>query len=200
MPKLLARNQKMRKSSNHRLFNFGIPAFMSSTGLKTCPNAGVCAKYCYAKKGTYNFSNVKNAYEYRLNMTLKRVFVDVMNHEIQEVKPSHIRIHDSGDFYSIDYLYKWFDIMKLNSHIQFYAYTKQIHYFKDQGVLADMPTNFIPIFSFGGKKDNLINVSCDRHSKIFETLDDLLTEGYTNASDNDLIAIGTNNKIGLLSH
>jgi hypothetical protein len=39
-----------------------------------------------------------------------------------------------------------------------------------------------------------------RHARIFKTEQELIAEGYANASDNDLIAIGNNPKIGLLSH
>jgi hypothetical protein len=198
MTELLARNGKMKKA-NVRLFNFGIPAFQSVTGFKTCPNAGICAKYCYAKKGMYRFSNVANAYETRLEMTKHRSFVDLMNHEIRINKAEYVRIHDSGDFYSMDYLQKWLHIMEENPLVQFYAYTKQVHYFKDGGIY--IPTNFTPIFSLGGKKDHLIDTEHDRHSKIFKTVDELLNEDYANASEHDLVAINPiNNKIGLLSH
>jgi hypothetical protein len=196
MPKLLAQNSKMKKSQV-RLFNFGIPAFKSKDGFNTCPNAGICAKYCYAKKGTYRFSNVTNAYEYRLAATMKDSFVDLMNHEIQQVKASHVRIHDSGDFYSFQYFLKWKEIIEANPSVTFYAYTKQVKMFKG----LSLPSNFTLIYSLGGKLDSMIDTETMRHSKIFESIEELEAQGYTNASNDDLIAINENNhRIGLLSH
>lgn len=195
MTKLLSQNSKMKKSG-HRVFNFGIPAFRSKDGFSTCPNAGVCAKYCYAKKGTYRFSNVTNAYEFRLAATLRSDFVSSMTEEIKKAKPSHVRIHDSGDFYSEEYYTKWEEIIKAHPTITFYAYTKQVLMFQYRG----LPDNFKVIFSLGGKLDALIDTNTMRHSKIFNDIDTLISEGYANASDNDLVAIADNNKIGLLTH
>jgi hypothetical protein len=63
-----------------------------------------------------------------------------------------------------------------------------------------LPDNFTLIKSEGGKRDDMIDAANDRHARIFKTEVELLAEGYANASDNDLIAIGNNPKIGLLAH
>lgn len=50
---LLTQNSKIKKTSKKlevRLFNFGIPAYKSASGKITCPFAGDCVKFCYAKK------------------------------------------------------------------------------------------------------------------------------------------------------
>jgi len=46
----------------------------------------------------------------------------------------------------------------------------------------------------------MIDASSDRHARIFKTEAELIAAGYANASENDLIAIGNNPKIGLLAH
>jgi hypothetical protein len=46
----------------------------------------------------------------------------------------------------------------------------------------------------------MINPDSDRHARIFKTESELIAAGYANASNNDLIAIGDNPKIGLLAH
>jgi hypothetical protein len=47
----------------------------------------------------------------------------------------------------------------------------------------------------------MIDTETMRHSKIFESIEELEAQGYTNASNDDLIAINENNhRIGLLSH
>ena len=126
-----------------------------------------------------------------------------MNANILLERPTHVRIHDSGDFYSVDYLNKWVQIAKDNKDVIFYAYTKSIPFFKltkEMNTNFLLPKNLIIIFSEGSKKDNLINTSKDRHSRIFKDINEMIKQGYVNASDNDLNAITDNKKVGLLLH
>ena len=194
---LLVRNSKIRKSK-YRTFNFGIPAYQSGTGLRTCPNAGACAKGCYALAGAYRFFNVAQAFGRRLALTLTVEFVDTMLKDIDESRAERIRIHDSGDFYSEEYLDKWLEIVRARPSLQFYAYTKMVSLFKRR--LKDIPSNFVVIFSFGGTEDKLIDVSKDRHSLVFSSEKELNKRGYANASEQDDIALGKNPKIGLVYH
>ena len=112
---LLTQNSKLKKTSKYfdkRVFNFGIPAYKSNTGKITCPLAGECVKYCYAQKGAYIWSNVSPAFEKRLLITKKNNFADIMIDEIKRKKAEYIRVHDSGDYYSKEYLLKWLEIAK----------------------------------------------------------------------------------------
>ena len=100
---LLTQNSKLKKTSklnNVRVFNFGIPA------QDTCIWAGECKKFCYASKGAYIWSNVKPAFERRLEATKQDNFPQLMIAEITKKKATHVRIHDSGDFYSREYIQK----------------------------------------------------------------------------------------------
>ena len=168
-----------------------------------CPFAKDCIKYCYAQKGNYRFPSVKKGLNNRYELSKKDEFVTIMNANILLERPTHVRIHDSGDFYSIAYLNKWVEIAKANKEVIFYAYTKSIPFFKpskksDTNFL--LPKNLIIIFSEGSKKDNLINTTKDRHSRIFKDINEMIKQGYINASDNDLNAITDNKKVGLLLH
>jgi hypothetical protein len=190
---LLTQNSKLKetsKLSGLKVMNFGIPA------QHTCLWAGSCKKYCYASKGAYIWSNVKPAFERRLEATKQDDFPQVMIAEITKRKVSVVRIHDSGDFYSREYLHKWFKIMESLPGVRFYAYSKSLPLF--EGV--KLPDNFTLIKSEGGKRDDLIDASHDRHARIFKTEAELIAAGYANASENDLIATGSNPKIGLLAH
>ena len=120
-----------------------------------------------------------------------------MNAEIKKKKATHIRIHDSGDFYSIKYLQKWVQIAEYNKEVIFYAYTKSIKFFVN-GLL--LPDNMKIIFSEGSKTDELINPKTDRHARIFKNIDLLNASGYIDASENDLKAITDNKKVGLIFH
>lgn len=190
---LLTQNSKLKKTSklnNVRVFNFGIPA------QDTCIWAGECKKFCYASKGAYIWSNVKPAFERRLEATKQNNFPQLMIAEITKKKATHVRIHDSGDFYSREYVQKWFKVMDSMPNVTFYAYSKSLPLF--DGV--KLPANFVLIKSEGGKRDDLINPSIDRHARIFKTVDELLAAGYANASENDLVAIGNNKNVGLVAH
>lgn len=190
---LLTQNGKLKitsKQTGLRVFNFGIPA------QSTCLWADKCKKYCYASKGAYIWSNVKPAFERRLDATKQDNFPQVMITEITRRKADVIRIHDSGDFYSREYLHKWFKVMEALPNVRFYAYSKSLPLLEGE----KLPANFTLIKSEGGKRDDLIDPMMDRHARIFKTEAELIAAGYANASNNDLIAIGNNPRIGLLAH
>jgi hypothetical protein len=190
---LLTQNGKLKSTSKQtglRVFNFGIPA------QSTCLWADKCKKYCYASKGAYIWSNVKPAFERRLEATKQDNFPQVMIAEIVRRKADVIRIHDSGDFYSREYVQKWFKVMESLPNVKFYAYSKSLPLLDGE----KLPANFTLIKSEGGKRDDLIDVTLDRHARIFKTKAELIAAGYANASENDLIAIGSNPRIGLLAH
>jgi len=198
MPRLLTINAKMKRTTTQDVvvYNFGIPA------KNTCPSADGCKEYCYATKGLYAMPSAKRAYEFRFKQTKSPYFYVMMQYEIESlpVRPTHIRIHDSGDFYNKQYALKWYDIAHNNQDIVFYGYTKRIDIFKDIG-MHPLPKNLKLIFSYGGKLDHLINPNEDRHSYIFGDIESLERSGYHNATHNDLEALyEDNHRIGLVIH
>ena len=204
---LLTQNAKLKKTSklnNTKIFNFSIPAYKTKSGKLTCPFADSCIKYCYAKKGNYTrFPVVQELMEKKYELSKTDNFVNLITNEIIKKKAKYIRIHDSGDFYSVKYLNKWVQIAKDNKEVIFYAYTKSIKFFKRTKKNNNnwlLPKNLKIIFSEGSKTDNLINTLKDRHARIFKDVTTLLNAGYINASNNDLKAITTNKKIGLVYH
>jgi len=199
---LLTQNSKIKKTSKKlevRLFNFGIPAYKSASGKITCPFAGDCVKFCYAQNGAYIWSNVKPEFEKRYELTKTDDFVDKMNEEIAKKKPDYVRVHDSGDYYSRAYLDKWLDVAKQNPNVRFYSYTNSVDMLKN----AALPSNYDIIFSDSGKQKHLIDEQNDRHTKIFHSHDELISAGYVDSSEYDLMATkwyNSNNKIGLIFH
>ena len=190
----------MKKSSEY-IYNFGIPAYISKTGLKTCPNAGACATGCYARSGAYLFSNVAKVFEWRLEQTHRADFEHCIQLEIDKKKVKFLRIHDSGDFFHLDYLKKWMRIADNNPGTHFYAYTKQVEMLKRAMVNYAWPKNFTIIFSFGGLQDALIDITRDRHSLVFPSLYAAKKAGYVNAAVNDAVAFQSkNHRIGLVFH
>lgn len=192
-------NAKMKKTGKKygiKLVNFTIPALKSATGLVTCPNAGACAAGCYARQGAYNFKAPKTKHEKNLALTLLPNFKQLALDELLKIKPDVVRIHDSGDFYNAEYLAKWIDIASAMPDVKFYAYTKMVHLIKQ----TELPKNLQIIFSLGGRQDLMIDQKTDRHSRVFETVDALQAAGYIDASDDDMLALTDNPKIGLVYH
>lgn len=196
---LLTINGKLKKTNLEnmsRVMSFSIPAYKGINGKTTCPFAKDCVKYCYAKRGNYRFDSVKKGLQKRFELTKKEEFITIMQAELFMQRPTHVRIHSAGDFYSPEYIQKWVTLAKQNKNIVFYAYTKSVPLFKG----LKLPKNFITIYSFGSKRDDLINTKTDRHSKIFKSHEEMKKAGYIDASDNDLNAISRSKKIGLMYH
>jgi len=173
--RILAQNQKMTLSDGTEkvFFNIGIPAL---TGLayneekkefviiSTCPGAGECKTWCYALKGGYvQWAPVSLAQTRKLNFLYNdpEGFFDQLNTEIdlennkslikndQNVTLG-IRWHDSGDFFSKDYLDFAYKLADLHPNVDFYAYTKRAEV---AGDMQNRPANFNPPrFSLGANK------------------------------------------------
>ncbi len=205
---LLSQNSKMRRSGGDKysIYNFGIPAFQSRDGTRTCPNAGKCAIGCYARQGAYLWSNVIDAYEARLEATEDaRGFHEAMLREIstkaltatKRGKTLVIRVHDSGDFYSKDYFETWLGIIRAFPQVKFYSYTKQVAMLQN----VELPPNFKLTFSYGGKQDHLIKAT-DSVSRVFKTKTELVSAGYKDTSTDDSYAFNGRGlrRVGLVYH
>lgn len=202
MANLLTQNSKLKKTSKAlglKVFNFGIPAYKSITGKLTCPMADECIKFCYARKSAYTWSNVKPAFERRYELTKTSDFIVEMNAEIQKRKPQYVRVHDSGDYYSREYLQKWIEIAKANPDVRFYSYTNMVELLKE----ITLPENYDIIYSMSGKQKHMIDTEVDRHARIFSNSIELLKFGYVDTSEIDLYAtkwFNKTNKVGLIIH
>jgi Gene product 88 len=196
----LTQNSKIAKMSGVKTFNWGIPAYRSADGFKTCPNAAACIKGCYAKMGAYLFSNVAKVFEQRLKLSQAPRFVEIINGEIKRRNVQRLRVHDAGDFYNAEYLDKWIKIIEANPATQFYCYTKMISMFKRYIAEDRIPDNFVVIYSYGGTEDKLIDKKNDRHSWVFSSLEALQAAGYADAHVDDSVALGSNGRIGLVYH
>jgi hypothetical protein len=197
--KLLTQNSDLKKSG---IYGWTLPAhwvtLSNGDKFNTCPNAGICAGFCYAKNGTYNFKNVKKAHIEKLELVLynREGWIKLMNEELSNKKyiGKYIRIHDAGDFFNLQYAKDWIEIAKNNKQCIFYAYTKEVKMFKS----IELPDNFIVIYSYGGKEDNLIDKENDRHSDVFHNYNKMIEKGYNDIADDDKqAAININHKVGL---
>lgn len=102
----------------------GIPIFSlppEDTRINSTP---LCRKYCYAQKAWKQYIRVRETRNKNYIESLKSDFVNKMIDEIQFMNVQFFRLHESGDFYSQEYLNKWFEIARKVSHITFFAWTK----------------------------------------------------------------------------
>jgi len=214
MPKVLKakwveNNAKLFKTSKgkYRVLGFGIPADTDFThkGEKhnTCPKALACKAVCYAKQGRYVMDNVVQARKHNLRMSLRPTFVRHMIADLNQMvvrskvcrKPYNVvRLHDSGDFYSQEYLNAWATIAATFPDVIFYAYTKSLHL-----DMTAIPSNLRITRSQGGKLDKLINLGLP-NSRIFSSHAARKREKYVDGNLSDIPAIEGKTSIGLMYH
>lgn len=201
--KLLTQNSDLKKSG---IYGWTIPAHWTmlkdGSQFNTCPNAGVCAAFCYAKSGTYQFRNVRDAHREKLDLVLnhRSEWKAMMKQELSKKKYDHrfIRIHDAGDFFNLEYALDWIEISNQFPSITFYTYTKEVSLFKTLTGQGSIPSNFIIIYSYGGKQDHLIEPEVDRHSDVFPDYQAMIDAGYIDIADDDsMAATSQNHRIGL---
>lgn len=198
--KILKQNEKIQHSGGGATiyFNIGLPAlrglaFNEKKGefvvVNTCPGAGACKVYCYAKKGGYVQWKASSMSQTRLlNFLLNdpQGFEAQLSKEIgaQEAKWKGknvkivIRWHDAGDFFSDPYLKLAYSVASAHPEVEFYAYTKMADVAK-----GDKPKNFIINFSMGAlpSQEKQISRSTEKHSDVVkkDLFDDLIVKSAT---------------------
>lgn len=197
-------NAKLTKTSGeaYRVLGYGIPADFNfnGDGGNTCPGASACRAVCYAKQGRYIMASVFNARKHNLDIYLNEGHVSFAAKAIADLSKlgkryNVVRIHDSGDFFSQDYLNAWKLIARSLPGIVFYAYTKSLHL----DIEGNKPDNLRIVQSLGGKYDESVNLSVS-HARIFSSDEARIAEQYVDGNVNDIPAIEGIQKIGLVYH
>lgn len=109
-----------------------------------------------------------------------------------------VRVHDSGDFFSEDYLLTWYRIALALPKVVFYAYTKMFAQLSP--VMFELkPSNFSIVQSVGGIDDDKIDLT-KPHSRVFVSHEDRIRAGYEDGTETDKPAILGVVKVGLVYH
>lgn len=213
---LLTQNSELRP---HLIWNWSIPALTAvlsdGSRISTCPSAGICARLCYARSGTFMFSNVLAAH----TRNLQRVIDDparwradmtseLSEHRFTRSRPPRslpIARHDIAD----DWLRQWADTgmpaIRIHDSGDFFARwylaewlrIAEAHpsllfyaYTKEIEMLTDTvtPPNFRWLASTGGTQDHLITDSM-RHADVFPDEQTLAAAGYQSQTACDLLAV-----------
>lgn len=114
-------------------------AQFNTRAVKDCPfRSEGCEAVCYATKGNHQFPEVKASRERSHAESLREDFPERILYTIGVEKQSKrykdavmlIRLHESGDFYSVQYLRKWVSIWaKLPEGVKVVFYTKSFLFF-----------------------------------------------------------------------
>lgn len=115
MSMLMLGNSKLGRG----IWTFSLPAGSSCPG-----KTKTCSSLCYAKKGFFVFGTVKNKLRQNLTASKRKDFVDKFNQELRETQPRYVRLHASGDVYSVEYAEKLARIIRANPDTVFYMYTR----------------------------------------------------------------------------
>lgn len=170
-PKLQLGNQKLGSA----IWTFNLPQ------LETCPGASkVCEQLCYASKGRFTYNSVKKSYTYNLQQTKQliadRKFVDHIDSYIKRNKIDIVRWHSSGDFYSVQYVKDWAQIVKKNPNTRFYGYSRS---WRDASIRVELEKlvryNNVRLF-----------FSCDQDTGIPDKVPDKIRIAYLVLDNNDI--------------
>ena len=126
--------------------------------------------------------------------------IEAMGDLIQDSLPKGIlivRVHVSGDFFSERYFLAWLNVALNNPAIVFYGYTKSTPFLVKYA--KDIPSNFRFTASFGGTRDNLINLHNLKSVKVVFSVEESLKQGLEIDHD-DSHAFAGKESFSLLIH
>lgn len=187
------------------IFNLPAVALREDGRIICCEAPERCKKVCYAKRDQRYPNVYKNRKEnYEISLTddfveLVQAYIDEVIKELEDVdKQIVVRIHESGDFYSRDYLDKWVQIAnhyKANEKILFMAYTKSITilkgYLDEKGI--DLKDTHIKLrFSIMKSDDDENNNTSSEKIDIAESLRTQGLRYYTLLKSGDDLPKGDN--------
>lgn len=136
-----AGNKKLKDNAVVSFYQWNMLAGRLNNG-GTCPFLTEnCLASCYALKAERMYPTVKTRRTMNTDFSKSERFVNTMIEQIEfelqrkknKGKTVFFRIHESGDFYSQDYMNKWVEIanhFKGNRNIVFMAYTKSLPFVK----------------------------------------------------------------------
>lgn len=117
---------------------------------ETCkPGELHCKKYCYAAKAERVWKTAEQSRRSNYAASLHKRFVARLARLVECSGQKTVRIHESGDFYSVEYIQKWYAIARQCYDVLFYAYTKRDDLFTE-GLMSRKPSNLILIYSWDG--------------------------------------------------
>ena len=127
-----------------------IPAAECKTGSKLRKVKGSVCEKCYAFRGNYGTPSVQKGLYRRLNALLNAdpviyagAMVRLIGHYTDPNDP-YFRIHDSGDFQSVEHILLWVRIARMLPWVNFWAPSKEYAFIrKAMKQVSDWPENLM---------------------------------------------------------
>lgn len=127
IPHFVESNKKIKWTEKQAFLIFSLPPVL------TCPNAcSGCLEDCYALKEMYPQATLNRFENWKLSLRddFPKIVIAWLeswiskNEKRLKGRKLAVRVHESGDFYSIAYMLKWYEIARHFPQVTFYAYTK----------------------------------------------------------------------------
>lgn len=215
---ILTQNRELRRDG---VWNFTLPAWVielpDGSHFNVCPNAGACAKFCYARNGTYLFPKVRG--KHLSNLLLVRDDPDWTEAIAEEL--AHKRFRPKGTPREIPGLNSTDHLSpEIRGWIEAGGQAVRIHdsgdffnrdylngwmtlatrfpdvlfyaYTKEVEMLEaakPWPANFLICYSMGGRQDHLVDPETMRHADVFPDLEAIEEAGYLSQHDSDLLCV-----------
>jgi len=129
----------LSKPSKMPGYAYNIPATRCKVGAKLVKVPGSVCHGCYALKGRYRFSNVKEALERRYQAAMNnKEWVFGMVYLINTSKKKEFRWHDSGDIQSAEHLRRIFQVCELTPEVKHWLPTREA------GILSTIKAEAVP--------------------------------------------------------
>lgn len=215
----LTQNSEMKKDG---VWNFTLPAWVvelpDGSHFNVCPNAGACAKFCYARNGTYLFPKVRGKHLRNLELVRDNPqWVQELSDEIAHKRfrptgiPRFVPGLESSDHLS-PWVQEWLKVggqaIRIHDSGDFF----NAEYFRGWISIAErnpdilfyfytkeltllrqerdrIPANMLWIYSMGGKQDDLLDPDTERHADVFPTIEAILAAGYMSQHESDLLSV-----------
>lgn len=128
-------------------YTTSLPATACKVGAKLAKVAGSVCSSCYAMKGNYRFPHVVAGLQRRLealhNPQWVEGMVKLVGHYTDENNP-YFRIHDSGDFQSVEHVLRWVEVARALPWVKMWAPTREIQMLTLARAMAgDWPDNLV---------------------------------------------------------
>lgn len=91
----------------------------------TCPGAtSACLKVCYAGRLAKRRGNVRKSWASSYELSRSEDFEAILTRALACLPAGLLRLHVSGDFYSVRYVGIWARALRANQHIKAWGYTR----------------------------------------------------------------------------
>ena len=145
--KVTGHKSGLGKPSKMPGYSTSIPASACKMGMKLAKVAGSVCSDCYAMKGNYMFPSVVTGLISRLKALHDPRWVEGMTKLVghyTDPDDPFFRIHDSGDFQSVEHILQWVAVARALPWVKFWAPTREKSMVKLARAMAgEWPENLV---------------------------------------------------------